>query len=204
VVAHAGDSIPVAGMKVMVISSDGKVIDRPVPGGGQPNEFCNVAENKGADTTENAHSLGVMITFGKLKILDLGDLTWDKEREIMCPVNKLGKIDILVVSHHGFWPSSSHALIDGIHARVALMDNGAKKGGNAPVLDTIRHAPGIEDLWQIHYSEEGGAEHNTASDLIANPKGMEAGNYLLVTASPTGSFTVLNSGNQHAKTYPAK
>ena len=204
VVARPGDDIPVAGMKVTVISSDGKVIDHPVPGGGEPNQFCNIPETKGMDHSENSHSLGVLINFGKLKILDLGDLTWDKEMQIMCPVNKLGKIDVLVVSHHGFRPSSSHALINGIHERVALMDNAEAKGGNIPVLDTIRQAPGLEDLWQIHYSVEGGAEHNTSADLIANPQGTDAGNYLMVTASPKGSFTVLNSGNQHSKTYPAK
>lgn len=204
VVARPGDDIPVAGMKVTVISSDGNVINHPLPGGGQPNEFCNIPETKGMDHSENSHSLGVLINFGRLKILDLGDLTWDKEMQIMCPVNKLGKIDILVVSHHGFRPSSSHALIDGIHERVALMDNAEAKGGNIPVLDTIRHAPGLEDLWQIHYSVEGGAEHNTSADLIANPQGTDAGNYLMVTASPKGSFNVLNSGNQHSKTYAAK
>ena len=204
IIAHPGDDIPVAGLKVTAISSNGDVIDHAVPGGGQPNEFCNIPETKGMDHGENSHSLGVLINFGKLKILDLGDLTWDKEMQIMCPVNKLGKVDILVVSHHGFRPSSSHALIDGIHARVALMDNGETKGGNIPVLDTIKQAPGLEDLWQLHYSVEGGAEHNTSADLIANPQGTDAGNYLMVTASPKGGFTVWNSGNQHAKTYPAR
>jgi competence protein ComEC len=202
VVAHPGDNIPVTGMKVTAISSDGDVIDHAVPGGGQPNEFCNIPESKGMDHGENSHSLGVLINFGKLRILDLGDLTWDKEMQIMCPVNKLGKIDILVVSHHGFRPSSSHALIDAIHARVALMDNAEAKGGNIPVLDTIKQAPGLEDLWQLHYSIEGGAEHNTSSDLIANPQGTDAGKYLMITASPKGSFAVLNSGNQHSKAYP--
>jgi competence protein ComEC len=204
VVARPGDEIPVAGMKVTAISSAGDVIDHPVPGGGQPNEYCNIQENKRPDHSENSRSLGVLINFGKLRILDLGDLTWDKEREIMCPVNKLGKIDILVVSHHGFFPSSSHALIDAIHARVALMDNGETKGGNITVLDTIRQAPGLEDLWQLHYSAVGGPEHNTPAEFIANPKGTDAGNYFLVTASPKGSFTIYNSGTQKSKTYPAK
>ena len=204
IVAHPGDDIPVAGMKVTVISSDGNVIDRPVPGGGETNEFCNIPETKGMDHSENSHSLGVMINFGKLKILDLGDLTWDKEMQIMCPINKLGKIDILVVSHHGFRPSSSHALIDGIHSRVALMDNASAKGGNIPVLDTIRQAPGLETLWQLHYSDEGGAEHNTDAEYIANPPGPDQGNYFLVTASPKGSFTVFNSGTKESKSYAAK
>lgn len=204
IVAHPGDEIPVRGMTVTAISSAGDVIDHPVPGGGQPNEYCSIQENKRPDHSENSRSLGVLINFGKLKILDLGDLTWDKEKLIMCPVNKLGKIDILVVSHHGFFPSSSHALIDAIHARVALMDNGETKGGNVSVLDTIRQAPGLEDLWQLHYSDDGGPEHNTPAEYIANPKGTDAGNYFLVTASPKGSFTIYNSGTQKCKNYPAK
>ncbi len=199
--AHPGDVFPIGSMKATVISSDGNVVDHNLPGGGEKNQYCDIAENKPNDHSENSHSLGVLINFGKLKILDLGDLTWEKERMFMCPDNRIGKVDILVVSHHGFLPSSSHALIDAIQPRVAIMDNGATKGGNIPVLDTIRQAPGLETLWQLHYSEEGGDEHNTASGYIANPKGPDQGNYILVTASPKGSFTVFNSGNKQSKVY---
>jgi competence protein ComEC len=204
ITAHAGDVLPITGMKVTVISSDGNVIDHPLPGGGQDNEYCKIPETKPMDHSENSHSLGVLINFGKLKILDLGDLTWDKEMQFMCPKNLLGKVDILVVSHHGFRPSSSHALIDGIQARVAIMNNASAKGGNIPVLDTIRQAPGLETLWQLHYSDEGGPEHNTAAEYIANPQGTELGNYFVLTATPKGSFTVVNSGNKQSKTYPAR
>jgi competence protein ComEC len=199
-----GQVYPIGSMKVTIISSDGNVIDHPLPGAGQPNKFCDIAENKPNDRSENSHSQGVVINFGKLKILDLGDLTWDRERMFMCPNNRIGHIDLLVVSHHGFRPSSSHALIDAIEPRVAIMDNAATKGGNIPVLDTIRHAPGLETLWQLHYSEEGGDEHNTSAEYIANPKGPDQGNYIVVKASPKGSFTVTNSGNQQSKTYSAR
>jgi hypothetical protein len=84
------------------------------------------------------------------------------------------------------------------------MDNAATKGGNIPVLDTIRQSPGLETLWQLHYSEEGGQEHNTAATFIANPQGPDRGNYIAVKASPKGGFTVFNSGNQQKKTYPAR
>jgi competence protein ComEC len=204
IVATPGEVLPISGMTVTVISSDGDVIDHVLPGGGETNEYCKIPETKPMDRSENSHSLGVLINFGKLKILDLGDLTWDKEMLFMCPANRLGKIDILVVSHHGFRPSSSHALVDGIHPRVAIMNNASAKGGNIPVLDTIRSAPGLETLWQLHYSDEGGAEHNTSAEYIANPQGTEQGNYILLTASPKGSFTVYNSGNKQSKTYDAK
>ena len=204
ITASPGDVIPIAGMKVTVISSDGNVITHPMPGAGGDNEYCKIPENKPMDRSENSHSLGVLINFGKLKILDLGDLTWDKEMLFMCPKNLVGNVDILVVSHHGFRPSSSHALVDGIHPRVAIMNNAATKGGNIPVLDTVRQAPGLETLWQLHYSDEGGAEHNTTAEYIANPQGTDQGNYILLMASPKGDFTVFNSGNKQTKNYVAK
>lgn len=202
--AKPGDVFPIGNMKATVISSDGNVIDHNLPGGGEKNPHCDVVENKPNDRSENSHSLGILINFGKLKILDLGDLTWEKEHMFMCPVNRIGTVDLLVVSHHGFRPSSSHALIDGIQPRVAIMDNAAAKGGNIPVLDTIRQSPKLETLWQLHYSEEGGAEHNTAAEYIANPQGPDQGNYIVVKASPKGIFTVINSGNQQSKTYAAR
>jgi beta-lactamase superfamily II metal-dependent hydrolase len=203
IIAKPGDRLPIEGMDVTVISSDGKVISKPLPGAGQPNPFCKQSEVRPPDQTENARSLGVLIRFGDLKILDLGDLTWDKERDLMCPDNRLGKIDVLVVSHHGWNQSSSPALVDAIHPRVAIMNNGAKKGGSIPVIDTIRHAPGIEALWQLHYSDEGGTAHNTPSEYIANLDGPDAGHDIELTAGRDGSFTVHNSRTALGKDYAA-
>jgi competence protein ComEC len=203
IVPRPGDRLPIQGMDVTVISADGKVIQSPLAGAGEPNPFCKQSEIRPPDQTENARSLGVLIRFGNLKILDLGDLTWDKERDLMCPDNRLGKVDVLVVSHHGWYQSSSPALVDAIHPRVAIMDNGAKKGGSIPVLDTVRKAPGIEALWQLHYSDEGGAAHNTKAEYIANLDGPDAGHDIEITASRDGSFTVHNSRTGIDKDYTA-
>jgi competence protein ComEC len=199
--ARPGDVLPISGMKGTVISSNGDVIDHPLPGGGEPNPYCKNAAPAVEDKTENSRSLGILINFGKLKILDLGDLTRDRELKLMCPVNPLGKVDILIVSHHGSDLSSSPALVDAIHPRVAIMDNGATKGGSPSVLDTIRQSPGLETLWQIHFSEEGGEAHNVPTEYIANPQGPDAGNYLMLTASPRGSFTVFNPRTKETKDY---
>lgn len=203
IVPKPGDRLPIEGLDVTIISSDGKVIQKPLAGAGQSNAFCKQSEIRPPDQTENARSLGVLIRFGDMKILDLGDLTWDKERDLMCPNNRLGKVDVLVVSHHGWYQSSSPALVDAIHPRVAIMDNGAKKGGSIPTLDTVRKAPGIEALWQLHYSDEGGAAHNTPSEYIANLDGPDAGHGIEVTASRDGSFTVHNSRTDGDKHYAA-
>ncbi|MGH9511088.1 MAG: ComEC/Rec2 family competence protein [Terriglobales bacterium] len=200
-----GDHLPIKGIQTTVVSADGALIDNPLPGGGMENPSCKDAESYPADKTENARSLGTLITFGKLRILDLGDLTHDKEVQLMCPINKLGKLDIYIVSHHGWSQSSSPALVYGIDSRVAIMDNGAKKGGTPSVIDIIKKSPHLEDLWQLHFSEEGGAEHNTAAEFIANlSDSPDPGNYLELTAHKNGSFDVFNSRTQKTKHYPAE
>jgi competence protein ComEC len=203
-VPKPGDVLPIQGMKITVVSADGNLIAQPLPGGGGENQYCAFSEKRPADQTENARSLGVLINYGKLRILDLGDLTWDKEMELMCPVNKLGHIDLLVVSHHGWNQSSSPALVDAIAPRVAIMDNSAKKGGSPSVWDTVEKAPGLEDLWQLHYSEEGGPTHNVEAARIANLQGPDTGNYLKVAAYPSGRLEVFNARTGTTKQYPPK
>ena len=199
-----GNVLPIKGMTATVISSDGKLIEKALPSGAnEPNKYCDGVQAPAADQTENSRSLGILIQFGKLKILDLGDLTRDKEFQLACPVNKLGKVDVYIVSHHGWELSSSAPFVDALHARVAIMDNGAKKGGSTPVLKTIKSAPGLETLWQLHYSEEGGEANNTAAEHIANPQGPDAGHSLELVADPRGGFEVVNERTGMAKKYPA-
>lgn len=203
-VVKPGDELPIAGIEAKVVSGDGLVLEKPLPGAGEASPTCSNSIPSPADTSENSRSLGVLFTFGKLRILDLGDLTSDKERLLMCPLNKLGKIDILVVSHHGSLTSSSPELLNGIAPRVAIMDNGATKGGAPLSWDTVEKSPRLEDLWQLHYSNEGGAAHNVADTFIANLSGpADAGNYLKLTASPDGSFEVYNARTQATKHYAA-
>ena len=203
-----GETLPISGLKATVISSDGKLIDHPLPGAGEANPACDSAPTPEADQTENSHSLGIEIDFGKLRILDLGDLTKDKERPLVCPVNKVGHIDLLVVSHHGWEQSSSPVFINALKARVAIMDNGEKKGGSTPVLQTFKAAPGLETLWQIHYSKEGGEANNTAPEYIANllsaSKDDDKGYGFDVVASKDGSIDVTNQRTSQTKHYPAR
>ncbi|HXY49486.1 MAG TPA: MBL fold metallo-hydrolase [Terriglobales bacterium] len=197
-----GEDLPLKGLQTEVVSSDGAVIGSALPGAGQDNASCRNAEPYPADQTENRRSLGVLITFGKLRILDLGDLTQDKERELMCPKNRLGTVDIYIVSHHGWYQSGSPALVNGIAPRIAIMDHGAQKGGSPSAWDIIEKSPRLEDLWQLHFSEEGGKAHNVADDFIANLEGPDSGHDLELTAWRDGSFAVFNSRTQKTKHYP--
>jgi competence protein ComEC len=204
IIAKPGEVLPITGMQVRVVSADGELIDRPLPGGGKENAICANAAKPPVDVTENPRSVGTLITFGKLRILDLGDLTGDKEMELMCPTNKIGAVDIYVASHHGTASSGTAVLVQAIAPRVAIMDNGEKKGGSPTAWDVIEKSPGLEDLWQLHYSEAGGDAHNVAPPFLANLAGPDKGNYLKVTALGDGSFAVLNSRTGQTKKYAAR
>jgi competence protein ComEC len=200
-IAKTGEALPLEGIEAEVVSSDGELIEKPLKGGGGKNASCDSSGPHPADRTENARSLGVLFTFGKLRILDLGDLTSDKERELVCPVNKLGAMDIYIVSHHGSLTSNSPELLNAIAPRVAIMDNGATKGGAPSSWDAVKKSPRLEDFWQLHFSNEGGAAHNAAEPFVANPPGPDAGNYLKLTAWTDGNFEVFNSRTAQTKHY---
>lgn len=194
---HVGEKLPVPGFDATVVSADGNVLAQPLPAGGGQNPYCADAGQKTPDATENSRSLGFEMDWGRARILDLGDLTRDKEKELMCPINRIGHIDLLVVSHHGWYQSSSAALVDGVTPRVAIMDNGAVKGGSVPVLKTLKEDPSHPSLWQLHFSVEGGTRWNTAPAQIANltgtAQGPDAGYLLRATVELNGTVSVWNS-----------
>jgi competence protein ComEC len=202
-VVKPGDTIPLKGVEITVVSSDGAVVGQQLPGAGQPNPACANSARRPVDTTENARSIGFVLKYGAFRFIDLGDLTWDKELDLTCPANKLGTMDVYLVSHHGWKESGSPALVDALHPRVAIMDNGARKGGTPETWQTIRDSPGLEDIWQLHYSMEGGTSHNAADPFIANVDEACQGKPLVLTASEDGSFSVTNTRNNYSKSYPA-
>lgn len=203
-VVKPGDTIPVKGLTVEVLTANGNVLKSPLAGAGQPNSFCASTPRKEDDPTENARSTGVLVTFENFRFLDLGDLTWNKELELMCPNNPIGTVDLYLTSHHGLNQSGSPALVDAVHPRVAIMNNGARKGGTPDAWQIVKDSPGLEDLWQLHYALEGGKAHNVPDSFIANVDEHDEGDYLKVTAEGNGSFTVWNSRNKFQKVYKAK
>ncbi len=204
IVAKPGDTLPVRGIDAVVVSADGNLINQPLPGAGQENQNCAGVQQKATDTSENARSVGTVLTFGQLKIVDLGDLTWNKELELMCPVNKLGHADILVVSHHGLDQSNSPALVHALQPRVAIFNNGAKKGATPSAWDVVKSSPGLLDIWQLHFADAGGSEHNAQDPFIANTEEADTGHYLKITAHEDGSFEVYNPRNKFSKQYAAR
>ena len=227
-VAKPGDKIPVAGLDVQVVTSNGETIKTPLAGAGAPNPYC--ATFKGGDNNiEDPLSVGVYITFGKFRTMHLGDLTKNKEFELMCPNNRIGTIDLFLGLHHGVDTTTSEVMMHAVRPRVAIINNGTRKGGQPDVMKVIYSSPGFENLWQIHFSLLSGQEYTVPGMFIANltddpapampvgpmaapPAGANAppppahngpAHWIKVAAQADGSFTVTNTRNGFSKTYAA-
>jgi len=198
---EAGQTIPVKEIDVKVLSAGGNVIGSPLEEPGVPNPDCNGYEPPAVTTDENGQSIGVLITYGDFRMLDMGDLTKDREYELVCPANKIGTADFLLVSHHGSDLSSSAPFVHAISPRVALVDNGPHKGGTAEVWQTLHDTRGLLDIWQLHYAIDADKQHNSPDTFIANLDAECEGKWIKVTARKDGSFTVYNARNKFEKTY---
>jgi competence protein ComEC len=202
IVVKPGDKIPVKGLDVQVLSADGALIKTPLKGAGQPNPLCGKDGQKPEDKTENARSTGTLITFGKFRFLDLGDLTWNKEQELVCPNNLVGTVDVYLSTHHGTDTSGPATIVHALKPRVAIMNNGATKGGSAPAWQVVHGSPGIQDIWQLHYAVSAGKLNNVSEQFIANPdQADDQGKWIKLSAESNGNFTVTNSRNNFSKTY---
>lgn len=200
-IVHPGDTIPIAGLNIVVLTADGEHI-AAVPGiKPVPNPWCASEHAWEDDATENARSTGILVTFGRFKFLDLGDLTGKKEVALVCPNNPIGTVDLYLVTHHGMDWSNSRAIVNAIHPRVAIMDNGAHKAGKPAAWQIVHDSPGLIDLWQLHTAEDADGR-NSPDWLIANPKGDGDGHELKVVARPDGSFSVTNTRTGQTKQYP--
>ncbi len=228
-VVTPGDSVPLAGVQVQVMASAGEVVDEPLPGAGEPNPYCADFERAPEDLGDNAQSVGVHLRFGAFRALHLGDLTVNKEFELMCPANPIGSVDLFVVSHHGLNTSNAQVLVHAVEPRVAIMNNGTRKGGTPDAMTTLHTAPRLQDLWQLHFSVLSGQEYTVPGVFIANPfddqpdamplapvppprRGSNAGpppahegeaHWIEVEARRDGTFTVTNSRNGFSKSYAA-
>ena len=153
---------------------------------------------------ENARSVGVLVTYGHFRFLDLGDLTKKKELELACPNNLIGTVDLFLVTHHGADLSNSKALDWSLHPRVAVINNGPRKGASPAAWQIVHDSPGLQDVWQLHYAEGSDKAHNTDPERIANIKENCEGKFLKVTAENDGSFTVINGRTGAEKKYSRK
>jgi len=220
-----GDSIAVGGLDVRVIAAGGAVLTTPLAAQGAANPFCADFKPQGTEITSRAadggdsRSVSLFLTYGRFRTAIMGDLTWNKEFELMCPRNPLGNVDVYLVSHHGSDTSGSPALVHALRPRAAIMNNGPRKGGAVQTFEILNRLSNTVDLWQNHYSVPGGQQHNRPETFIANldegtplpggragaaPVHIGSAHWIKVSARTDGSFTIINSRTKFTREYPPR
>lgn len=227
-IVRPGDKVPMAGVDITTVASNGQVLQSNLVGGGDANPVCaNIApvDESAYFDPDNGASAGFVLRFGSFRTVDLGDLTWNGELELMCPENRIGTVDLYLTSHHGLAQSGSPALVHALRPRVAVMNNGTGKGGAPAAFQVLYESPGLEDLWQLHWSYNVRLDNRpatfianldddaaVASVLTTPPQGMRGrgrggaadhgpAHLIFVAAQADGSFTVTNTRNGFSKTY---
>lgn len=120
------------------------------------------------DPSDNANSLGFLLSFGSWRFLDLGDLTWNIENKLVSPTDKIGPIDVYLTTHHGLEVSNNPVLLKTVSPRVAIFNNGPRKGGHPDVTRTLRSLPSVKAIWQLHRNVACAPDMNASRDRIAN------------------------------------
>jgi hypothetical protein len=211
-IVKAGDRLPLKGLEWRFVASAGEIVKDSLPGADRQNSHCegfkphavNPVSGQAVGNTEDEQSVGSHITFGKFRALYLADFPWNKEFEMMCPNNRLGTVEFLLVSRHGQHSSNSVALVHALQPRIGVINNGIRKGGQPETMRVLHASPGLEDLWQIHAAQLSGPEYAIPGMFVANivddPQHSPA-HWIKVSANTDGSFAVTNSRNGFTKAY---
>ena len=198
-----GDKLPLDGAELTFVAARSKFMEAA---SSTPNPHCRNAELQKEDNSENGKSVGFVVKMGDFEFLDLGDLTWNYEHELACPVNRIGEIDLYQTTHHGLTDSGPPQLVLGLNPTVAVMNNGPRKGGSPKVWEILKDAEGFKDLWQGHRNVEASDAESTPREMIANFGETEdcQGHWIKASVRKDGTYTVVNSRNGYSKTYQAR
>lgn len=197
-----GDRLPLKEIDALIVSSAASTISKPLPGAGEINAACGGSPIPPGDAIENPRSTGVLVIFGRFRFLDVGDLSGRPLFDLVCPKDLIGAVDVYLVAHHGGADAADPATFAAFKPRVAIMNNGLKKGGALATYVSLHHVAGLQDVWQLHRSEAAG-DANFAEERIANPDESTA-HWIKLSASGDGSFRVLNGRTGEWKSYPAR
>ncbi len=197
-----GDRIPLKGVDATVVSAAERTIVQPLAGSGGLTPQCAATAPPAQEIHENPRSTGFRLQFGQFRFLDLGDLSGEPLYALACPANLVGPVDVYLVAHHGGADAADPATFAAFAPRIAVLNNGARKGGAPETFAALRRATGIADVWQLHRSEVRGSQ-NFADERIANLD-ETAAHWIKVSAKEDGSFTVTNGRTRATKSYAAR
>ena len=195
-IVKPGDKVKMTGLDITAVASANQFIRTNLPGGGSQNASCAGVKQKDESAypdPDNGESAGFVLTYGRFRTVDLGDLTWNGELDLMCPTNRIGTVDLYLTSHHGLEKSGSPALVQALRPRVVVMNNGTRKGGTPEAFAGLQETVGIEDLWQLHWSYNAGLE-NAPARFIANVDEPATIAAVLTTPPPTPGAAGADAG----------
>jgi beta-lactamase superfamily II metal-dependent hydrolase len=197
-----GDKLPLQGVDATIVSSAGSVLKATVRNSKAVHPACDRLEFTPSGSIVNMGSTGVLIRYGEFHFLDVGDLVGQPLSDLVCPSNRIGPVDVYLVSHHGAADAADPATFAVWHPRVAILNNGPEKGGSASMFDALRNAEGLEDVWQLHVSEAENAENFSATQIVNLDA--QTHDWLKLSAYADGSFRILNGRTGEWKSYAAK
>jgi competence protein ComEC len=183
------------------------LIAKPLAGAGQRNALCDNYKQQDAlaNDVEDNQSIGLLITLGKFRMLDLADLEAHHDHDLVCPENLIGTVDVYNVNVHGQFKGIAPELVGALHAPVIIQANGARKGADAQTWPVLDAAPGrrgkTKDIWQLHYSLNAGKDANPPDDFIANLEPSDGFKWIRISMAKNGTFTVTNTRNGFSKRY---
>lgn len=185
-VIKAGDTLALkGGTKATVLAASGKVM--PAPPGAKPNPLCEHApEDKPKDGSDNALSTVIKFSLGKFDFFDAGDLTWNIEKNLVCPHDLVGPVDLYQVTHHGMDISNHPTLLKTLDPTVAIMNNGPRKGGSAATIRLLRELPNLKAAFAMHKNQALSESENMPAEFTANSD-TTGGEFIRVTVDPDGS-----------------
>lgn len=170
--------------------------------------LCASARMKDRDGSDNANSIVMLLSFGPFRFFDAGDLTWNREHDLVCPKNLVGEVDVYQVTHHGLDSSNNPLVLQSLRPTVAVMNNGFEKGCLPEVFATLQDTPSLEAIYQVHKNlRPDGATNNVPDEYIANKQDVSKceGNHIELSVDPLGkSYMVRVSATGHERTYQTK
>jgi competence protein ComEC len=204
-----GDEIPVRqkpgmpAVRVLCVCSNREALpERP---GARVNPNAKEHKPKPEDTTDDSRSLGLLVSYGDFRFLDLGDLTWNIEYKLVAPSDKIGPVDVFQTSYHGADFGNNPVLLNTIKPRVAVINNGPRKGCDPVVVARLRHTPGLEAIFQVHRNVRIDAAENAPPEYIANAdEKCQAEPIDLVVALDGKSYTVTAGSHGKPHTYKSR
>ncbi len=178
----------------------------PTDGSAAMNECCKEAQRKPIDRSDNANSVVMLLQFGDFRFFDGGDLTWNIEKELVCPVNLVGNVDVYQSTHHGLDQSNNNVLVKSLEPIVAIFNNGATKGCEPMTFATLKETPSVKAIYQVHKNlRPDGVKNNAPDEFIANHEKECKGNHIKLSVAPDGkSYTVSVPSTGHERTYAAR